>query len=520
LCNSRDNLARYDDGHAVCFGCGHYVHGDGTPTTRRHRSVSIPLRDGEYAPLVKRGLSEETLRKFDYRLDVAGRAHYATYYDEAGVPVAQKERKPGKAFAWIGEPKKAALFGQQVWRTAGRKVVVTEGEIDAMSLAQVQGLKWPVVSVPNGAQGATTAIKKNLEWLESFDQVVFMFDMDDPGRVAAKECAELLTPGKAHIAELPRKDANEMLVAGEEKKLIDAMWSAKVYRPDGIVAGVDLWETIIADDPTASVLYPWVGLNELTHGLRTSELVTFCAGTGVGKSTACREVAHWLLKAGETVGYVALEESVKRTALGIMSIEMNQVLHVERASEEEMRAAYDATVGSGRVFLYDHWGSLEHDNLLSKIRAMVRTFGCRWVVLDHISIVISGQEQGDERRMIDNAMTMMRSLAQELDIGILVVSHLRKGQGVPFEEGGEISLADLRGSAAIAQLSDIVIGLERNQQDEEHKNVAKMRVLKNRFTGETGVAGFLRYDYSTGRLGDCDDPFKEDTSSGDTEPEF
>lgn len=106
--------------------------------------------------------------------------------------------------------------------------------------SQLQGNKWPVVSVPTGAQGAAKAIKKSLTWVESFEKVVFMLDMDKHGREAAEECAKLLTPGKAHIASLPLKDANEMLKAGRGKEVIDAIWGAKVFRPDGIVYGCDI----------------------------------------------------------------------------------------------------------------------------------------------------------------------------------------------------------------------------------------------------------------------------------------
>jgi twinkle protein len=99
-------------------------------------------------------------------------------------------------------------------------------------------------------------------------------------------------------------------------------------------------------------------------------------------------------------------------------------------------------------------------------------------------------------------MTRLRSLVQELGIGMHLVSHLRRPDGTPHEEGGQVSLADLRGSGSIAQISDIVIGVERNQQGmtDAVKNRSRLRVLKNRFSGETGVAGDLTYNAVTGRL--------------------
>jgi twinkle protein len=121
-------------------------------------------------------------------------------------------------------------------------------------------------------------------------------------------------------------------------------------------------------------------------------------------------------------------------------------------------------------------------------------------VLDHISIVVSGIGDGDERRLIDNTMTKLRSLVEETGVGLLLVSHLKRPEGNKgHEDGLHTSLAHLRGSAAIAQLSDIVIGLERNQQG-DNPNETTVRVLKNRYSGVTGEAGNLSYHRETGRL--------------------
>jgi twinkle protein len=186
-----------------------------------------------------------------------------------------------------------------------------------------------------------------------------------------------------------------------------------------------------------------------------------------------------------------------------MSIELNKPLHLGELdiNDKELRDAFDATVGSGRVYLYDHWGSTDSDNLLSKIRYLVRGCGCDFIVLDHISIVVSGLEGGDERRIIDNTMTAMRSLVEELNCGMILISHLKRPSGDRgHEDGAQTSMSQLRGSAAIGQLSDIVIGLERNQQDKERPDISNVRVLKNRWSGETGLCNSLQYIKDSGRM--------------------
>lgn len=457
---------------------------------------------GEVTALTQRNITEETCQKWDYRVgNYNGRpVQIATYKELDGTLVAQKIRFPNKDFMVLGDASRMGLYGMHLWKDGGKMVVVTEGEIDALSVSQAQSNKWPVVSVPNGAQGSPKAVGKNIAWLEKFEKVVFMFDMDAAGQAAAKACAALLSPGKARIAALPLKDANEMLKVNKTVEIINGIWQAKEYRPDGIIGGNDLWEYITKVDTAEAVPYPYEGLNRLTHGMRRGELVTVTAGSGIGKSQFCRELAHWLISHNQSVGYIALEESVRRTALGILSIEVNKPLHLSKQLDaEDLKEAFGRTIGTGRFVTYDHFGSMDSDNLMQRIRYMVRGCGCGWIVLDHLSIVVSGMEGGDERRMIDVTMTRLRSLVEELKVGMILVSHLKSPDGKPFEEGGQISLAHLRGSRGIGQLSDCVIGLERNQQDGDSMNISQVRVVKNRWTGETGVACRVAYDKETGR---------------------
>lgn len=518
-CGSSDNLVRYDDGHAYCFtpGCERYEPGsqggeDSNVSTKKGRTKGALSFEGEVQSLAKRKIREDTCQLFQYRVGewFGKKAQFAYYLDPVTrAPVAAKVRFPDKTFTIIGDADAMPLYGEWLWKDGGKKIVITEGEIDALTVSQLQQNKWPVVSIPKGAQGAKRALKKAYEYLSKFEEIVLMFDMDEAGRHAAVECAELFPPGKVKIADLPLKDPNEMLQEDRGDEVIRALWNARTYRPDGIIDGLSLWETVVSEDHNVSRPYPWEGLNDKTHGLRQGELLTITAGSGVGKSAVVREIASHLIRLGETVGLIMLEESTKRTALGLMGIELNKPLHISRegVSEVELKQAFDATLGTGRVFLYDHFGSTEVDNLLSRVRYMAKALDCKWTILDHLSIVVSGlDEGGDERKLIDRTMTMLRTLVEETGIGLILVSHLKRPDGKGHEEGAKTSLNQLRGSHAIAQLSDMVLGLERNQQDDENPNVTVVRVLKNRFSGITGEATKLYYNHETGRL--SDQPFE------------
>ena len=517
-CGSSDANSLYTDGHQYCHACTAYVagDGDGAVTAPAGKRASGLINGGEFVALAKRGISEETCKKWGYRVAEfkGGKVQVADYRGASGgAVVGQKVRFPNKDFTFLGNIKEAGLYGQHLWRDKGKRVVITEGEIDALTVSQLQDNKWPVVSVPNGAQGAKKALAKALDWLAGFEEVVLFFDDDEPGRAAVEECAPLFPPGRCKIARMEGfKDPNEAHQAKQGGKVIDAIWGAKTYRPDGILNGTDLWEALTTDDTVETASYPWETLNEKLRGLRKGELTLFTSGSGMGKSAVVREVAHHLLREGETVGMLMLEESTKRTAKGLMGIELSEPIHLDMTPWADLtaeqqaarRQAYEATVGSGRLFLYDHFGSTDLDNLMARLRFLAKGCGCGWIFLDHLSIVVSGLEDGDERKTIDLIMTKIRTFVQETGVGFIMVSHLKRPSGDKgHEQGAEVSLAQLRGSHSIAQLSDCVIGLERNQQDEQTKNLTTVRILKDRFSGESGIACHLLFDKATGRLSEC-----------------
>lgn len=518
-CGSSDALSVYSDGHAYCFSCNSnfkdYAKGDTTVTMQPSSKTELNLLDlSELSAtdLVARKINKDTCEKFKYFIGEyqGDPVQVACYYNSKGKLVGQKLRFKDKRFSVRGVVSNH-LFGSQLW-ASGKKIVITEGEIDCLTVSQLQGNKWAVVSIPNGAQAAKKTIESNLEYLSKFEEIILMFDMDEAGRKAAEECAKILPIGKAFIAILPLKDPNECLLAGKGSEVIQAIWNAKPYRPDGIVTGIDLHDKCVTDidDLNDSVEYPFKALQNKTKGARHGELYVITSGSGMGKSTLLRELEFYFgVQRGELCGIIALEESTRTTGLELMSIYLNKRirLDINAVSESERENSFRETIGNGRFFLYDHFGSLDSSNLLNKIRFMVIGLGCKRIFLDHISIVVSGMdndEDGGERKAIDKLMTNLRSLVEETGCTMFVISHLKRPDKKGHEEGGQVSLSQLRGSGGIAQLSDMVIGLERNQQG-DNPNLLTIRILKNRFCGLTGISGYLQYDTETGRLSDIED---------------
>ena len=511
-CGSRDNGAMYSDGHVYCFGCGAWSGGDGE--AQREAPASRPVSNliqGTYEALRARRVTEETCRKFGYTV-----GHYngqtvqlATYRDTKGHPVAQKVRTKDKTFSIVGNVKEMTLFGSHLW-SKGKILVITEGELDAMSVSQMQNHKWPVCSIGFGAKAAKKTLLDNYDYITGFETVVLMFDNDAPGQEAAVECAEALPIGLAKIANLGQhKDANEALVKGDAQTVIQAIFQARDYRPDGIVAAADLRSVIGVGEAVSPISYPYSKLNDITKGLRMGSLVTIAAGSGVGKSTFVRELMYHVQQSGFTIGMMMLEESVKRTAQGLVGLHMNKNISVsvEDTCEEDIVSAFDDMRKAGEFYLFDHFGSTDLDVIVNRIRYMNKALGCQVICLDHVSILISGLTSGvsDERRLVDDIMTRLRVEVQALGICLILVSHLRRPQGDKGHEGGaQVSLSQLRGSHAIAQLADTCIGLNVDAEDPA-SGKRTIVVLKNRHSGEVGPAGTLKYNLKSGRLTETND---------------
>lgn len=510
--NSGDNLARYDDGGAFCFACGHNerAHGQAARPSSSSKQKAPLLTELEYHPLRKRGIDEETCLHFGYAIgEYNGKfVQVAPYRDEKGLVVAQKLRDANKNFKFVGDTKGVGLFGQHLWRDGGKKVCITEGEIDALSLSQLQNNKWPVVSVPNGAQGAAKTIGQEIEWLEKFDQVIFMFDMDEPGQAAAKECAALLSPGRAFIARLPMKDANMCLMDGKGRELLDSMWGAKAYRPDGVI---DISEVVdkACQDIEIGLPWPWPSLTEKTYGRRRGELYGFGGGTGCGKSTVFKQIAtHVLETEGLPIGMVMLEEPTPLTAKTVAGMMMKQRVHVPgvKYDQDELRKTLLSL--SGRVYLYDHFGSMGWSNIKQRIRYMVRGCGVKDIFLDHLTALSAAIDDMDERKAIDKIMAELSSLTQELDCTIYYISHLTTPEGKAHEEGGRVLEKQFRGSRSIAYWSHFLFAIERDKQDVGTPTV--FRVLKDRYTGDAAGLQFgLEYSTTTGLLSECPLPSNE-----------
>lgn len=459
-----------------------------------------------------RGISEETSQLYGVKLaNLSVKGSLLTSGDEAinfrlyPYSASTAEDSPFKVRQLDTQDKKfmsirtsPGVWGKHVfadnakYSAAKRFLTITEGEEDAMSVYDMMG-DYPVVSV----QSASTAVrdcKADLDWLQSFDLIRLCFDMDAAGDKAAKAVSELFGYDKVvRIDMSPLKDANDWRNEPNGRiKFEKLWWSAKSISPDGIISSAgELLELAVKPIAISEVGYPWEGMNRLSYGLRTGETVLLTAQEGIGKTEVIRNMEHHILKnhPEERVGTMHLEENVTRQMKGFAGLELGYPVHLpdSPAGDDQIVEALQPLLEGNRLHVYQHFGSNNLDTILARIRFLARVCGCRWIFLDHISIIVSGSDDdGDERKALDRLSTKFASLVEELDICLIFVSHVN-------DEG------KTRGSRNISKVADMRFDLHRdaNNEDPDIANTTTIFCSKNRFSGERGVACHLKFDPST-----------------------
>lgn len=499
-CGSKDNLTYFENGSIWCYtpDCASNKQRLKRPVEEEYTGSGVA---GECQSLqTERRISKKTCEFFNYQVGVHNgqSVHIANY--QGG---AQKVRTPDKKFFWLGSKDKVTLFGKEKWN-GGNSIIITEGELDAMSIAEATDCKWPVVSLQNGAQSARKSLQAELDWLLGFKSIIIAFDNDEAGKAAVESVTDLFPSGRLKIASLSEKDANACLMKGKHEELAKIHFNAQEYRPDGIVWGNELnYEKLFEKQPRGLSL-PYPILDDMIRGGKPGRIYTVYAGTGCGKSTAMREIGLHLTEVhGSKVANIFLEESMEFTALSYVAMKNNIPAF---KVEENPQLLNQSQKDSGKSIIetmafYRHFGSLDSKRLFNLLDYLVVGRGIEVILLDHISILVSGMksESGDgERKDIDILVTNLRSFAERTKATIFMATQLKRKKD-SYSEGADITEADSRGSGAIEHISDVIFSLNVNRSDNEDANDCQIKIIKNRVTGLLGDADLITYDNKTGR---------------------
>lgn len=413
------------------------------------------------------------------------------YSNEAAHKLRMVENKQ---FIWHGAAKEASLFGMELFaKSSAQAITITEGEEDAMACFFMQGSKYPCVSVRSSST-ARVDCERAYEYLNSFEKIYLCLDADEPGRKAAKEIASLFDPNKVYLVELQGgdlKDANDYLKARKEQEFIKLWWAAKRFIPRNIVAGYEQIKDVLgkAEQPSLAS-YPFATLDEMAYGIREGEINLFTAQEKVGKTEIMRAIEAHLLKTTDyNLGIIHLEEQDKRTIQGLISYELKLPCHLPDSGvsvDDQLKAFETLTRRDGRVYVYGHFGSDDPNSILGVIRYLVSVCHCKFIVLDHITMLATGFESDDERRKLDYISTRLAMLTRELKFTLFLVSHVN-------DDG------KTRGSRNISKIADLIVHLERDIEAAslDERNTTSLTIKGNRFAAKSGPAGYLWFDPKT-----------------------
>lgn len=306
-CGSSDAVGVYKrengDIYGHCFSCDtHHKHPYGLEETETYEEIELKpeleLGDLTYQvsnyscnSLESRGISKETCKKFGV-LSILGdkgddKFHLYPHLSSSGERLWCRREVDGKKFKWLKSDKSPQFFAQELMGTGGKMIIVTEGVCDALAVSEMLAKcnkSYRVVSIVNGATAALKDFKNNFEWINSFEQIFLAFDQDEPGQTATKKVADMFPPNKVKsISYKGAKDPNELLLSGRHADFLNAIFSAKETKPDGIVSVEDIFDEAIKP-PVMGLSWPWESLTEVTYGYRRGELYGIGAGSGCGKS--------------------------------------------------------------------------------------------------------------------------------------------------------------------------------------------------------------------------------------------
>lgn len=535
-----NHLIHFDNGGAYCNRC-RYHEPSGTHTEPEKKfklelsaeecklAVTEATHNSKFSGIGDRKINLNTAKHFGVKTQVSekdGRTPIAWLFPstlpESNEIQGFKVRYAGKKiFSKIGNVKGSSFFGANVCPKRGKKIFITEGELDALALYQVmhdnclEGMikRIAVVSLASGSAGAAREMALNKNLLQGFEDVVLVFDQDKAGRKAAEDAGKVVDRSKLRVVKFEENDPCDMLIKGKGRDLyFDCIMTNKNPCPETIMAMDDITLEELLTPLKKGLELPYPKLSKMLGGLRYGEgggeLSVFCAGSGMGKTTLAREIMYDINKNYDLrIGHIFLEEQYRKTSQSYIAIDNNVPIAKLRVDpgcipKEAFAKSYKELIACGRHQITKHFGSLASDSLMDQMTYFAHGCKCSIIALDHISMVVSGQTSsgpGGERKDLDILMTKLAAFCEDTGVSVIAIVHLRRPSQGSFNDGTKIALNHLRGSAAIEQLSHNIIAIEGDQQGED-KNIRTIRVLKNREWGNVGEADTLEYNPETGRL--------------------
>jgi len=546
-CGSSDAVTVYgEDKGAYCFSCKQSVKlniiGEAKKVTNNYDGLTVDIiQAAPFADLKHRAIPAHIAKQFSVkqlcnpRTGVVDLVAYPFFSENGALRGYKVKHINDKDRTYVVGKLDTGFGNDQLKR--GKFVIVTEGEEDCLAakyMLEQCGKDYNVVSIADGA--STGGVSKNTSALmqllaKQYAVICLCFDMDLVGRSYANAVAKRYSP----IAELRimswdnikgnNKDANDLLKQGKHQVFFDAVNKAKKYQLDSALYSDDIagcYEPIKEGVKVPS--FPC--LNSITKGFRGGEIVIITALPGGGKTTFMRQIEYDFLMQDKKIGFIHLEETVTKTKQGMLALAGKMPLWAWRqnppargtipAVDEMERKLKEG----GSLFIPEDT-KFTLEGIKDTLRYLVDVEKCDAIVLDPISYLVNdnGKDEG-ERQFIDDFMSSLREFKSG-SCTIFVVVHMKKRDMVPprwqkKKEDDEppppffepIAQSDLRGSAAYAMVSHIIIALSPliTPGQQTSNRVTRISVIKNREVGLEGTADHITVCPNTGHMVLTTDP--------------
>lgn len=456
---------------------------------------SLPVRS-------MRGVREEICKGFGVKVLLSEQdgqtITHEVYPDRVeGKVVGYEVKGVDKKITSVGDRKGSLeLWGQHIaQRNGGKKLFITEGRMDAMSLYQVlfdnkpKGFrgKPSVVSVTRGATSAVKDIMNNRDFINNYDEIVLVFDSDEAGKKATKDVLKVFPQFK--VATLPLKDSNDMLQEGRDYELYQNVMFKSDYLRQGELVDIDddlIQKALVK--PEMGIPFPWNTVNKATFGIRPNTIHVVGAAPKIGKSHHEYQLIQHLLKQNQKVGVFDLENAPVKTALRIASKEARQdFTRPDKVFDKEVLRNTLLNL-QGKVRFYDRGASRDWEDIRICIEEMHMMDGINIFFLDPITALISRYTSSEANDKLNEIMTDMADLVNSYPITVFCYSHVnpKPKTSKPHEAGGRVLSSEFTGSRAMEKWAHYGHGISRDRTDEcpiERQNISEFYMLFDRDFG-------------------------------------
>ena len=250
----------------------------------------------------------------------------------------------------------------------------------------------------------------------------------------------------------------------------------------------DYFDEIVSGNKKVALSSGYSSLDAFLTGLNPSDLIVLAARPAMGKTSFALNIVVRVAKQSQkSVVVFSLEMSNQQLVERILSSECSVLLskiHTCTMSDEEYTLLADGAqeLANCKIF-FDDTPNLTVAEMKAKLRRFPEV---GLVVVDYLQLMSSGRRESNRVQEVSTITRMLKILAKELDVTVIVISQLARGPET--RQDHRPLLSDLRESGSIEQDADIVLFLYRDEYynpENAKPGVAECIVAKNRH-GETG----------------------------------